>query len=205
MLCSRQDKPFYEKGMNRFALWCFALLMAGATSGVAHAQVASADTSARPSSDDRPGFWLELGVGGGLVDSTGAGVAVFAGARLQQRRMLWSVRWDGVADGWSSDVAQLALLVGVATTRSDARFASVSAGVGYVSQTICDRSCGFLSNASQRITHGAHSVGVTIAAETSLRAGHSGGVGIGLTSAANINTASSFVAAGLSVSFGRWR
>lgn len=191
--------------MKRIALWCFALLVAGAESGAAHAQVAPADTSTGLSSDRRAGFWLELGVGAGLPDSAGAGVAAFAGAHLQRQRMLWSVRWDGVADGWSSDVAQLALLLGVATMRSDARFAAISAGVGFVSQTICDRACGLLSDSRQRLTHRANSVGVTIAAETSLRAGHQGGVGIGLTSAANINASASFVAAGLTVSFGRWR
>jgi hypothetical protein len=48
-------------------------------------------------------------------------------------------------------------------------------------------------------------IGVSLAAKTALRAGRSGGVGIGLTAFGNINSLSSFGGVTLSISGGRWR
>jgi hypothetical protein len=186
--------PACSGRMTQRTLWT-ALLVAGMT-----AQAGSQVSTAQPF-----GAWLEVGAGGGVVQSDHGTAALAASGHLQMNRVLWSARWDGVVTGWSSDVDQFALLLGLATRRSDARFASLSIGAGFVQAQLCDHGCGLLSTPAETQKHTESAVGIAFAAQTALRAGNQGGVGIGLVSAGNINSLSSFATLGLTVSVGRWR
>jgi hypothetical protein len=149
-------------------------------------------------------LWLELGAGVGKSASAKGNAAVSGAVEWQRGHGLWSVRGDAVSTSWSSSVAQVALLLGRATVDSNARFGGASAGLGFVHSTACIRNCGLFSSgpATQTARDG---LGVSVAVTGALRAGRRGGVGIGITPFANINSLSSFVGVSVGVSGGRWR
>ena len=180
------------------------VLAAIATSVEAQTPTPAAESNRPSASANQTGYWLSIDAGAGGATEEGGGLLLGASAHLQQRSVLWSLRWDGVATGWNSDVVAVSLLAGHATTDDSPRYSTLSAGVGFVSHVACRGYCGLFSAASDTIrTH--NTFGLSVAGEIGFRTGGRGGVGIGLTSVANINPEASFVALGVTVSGGRWR
>src|SRR4051794_7815884 len=98
--------------MPRRAAWTLLFLASIATRVASQAPSSPARAGTLP---ERPlGAWLDVGAGAASAASSGADVGLSIGARLQLDRVLWSAQWDGVVTGWSSDVDQFALLLGVA-------------------------------------------------------------------------------------------
>ena len=174
---------------------------------VATRALAQTSTSPTPAGESNPagrGIWLELGAGVGKAAGKTGDAAVSASLAWQQRQRLLSVRGDAVSTSWSSSIAQVALLLGRATIRSDARFASASLGLGFVHSDACVTNCGLFSSGPS--VHSADdAIGATAVVNAAIRAGHRGGVGIGVSAFANVNSISSFAGATVSVSAGRWR
>jgi len=150
------------------------------------------------------GFWLELGAGVGKAASTSGNAAVSGGLDWQRGTQLVSLRGDAVSTSWSSSVAQVALLLGRATDRQRSRFGAASAGLAFVRSAECIRNCGILSSGpADQQTHSG--VGAAGAITGAIRAGNRGGIGIGITAFANVNSLSSFAGATVTLSGGRWR
>ena len=174
----------------------------------AGAQTTDSTSSARLSGSTMPralnGLWASIGVGAGGAANNGGGLLVGLSLHMQQDKSLWSLRWDGLATGWDSDVQQFSLVFGRGTSEASSRFLSGSVGLGYVASTSCRGDCGLLGFTPDT-THTTNTIGLSLAGEMAIRAGARGGVGIGLTSVASINPKASFVAVGLSLSGGRWR
>ena len=126
---------------------------------------------------------------------------------LERRGLLWNARVDGLAAGWDNELDHYALLVGRGRANSDqsSSFKSISAGLGFVHRVTCEGDCsGFLSTGPST-THASNTIGVSVVADWALRHGDRSGVGIGLTSFANLNPEASFFALVLNLSAGRWR
>ena len=182
-----------------------ALLVTALTVCAVSQTPAASSRQSGSSVDARPlGMWFQFGAGVGDSRSQSGGAALSASGNVQVNRVVWTARLDGVFPNvGSSNVTQLAALIGV-TTRRDARFASASVGVAYVGRKTCVSGCGLLSDLGET-SYNQSTTGLAFAAETALRAGDQVGVGIGLTSFANLNSLSSFVGIGLSFSLGQWR
>ena len=150
------------------------------------------------------GTWLELGAGVGKATGKKGDAAGSAVLAWQERQLLLSLRGDAVSTSWSSSITQVGLLLGRATTRSDARFAAAALGVGFVHADACISNCGLFSTGPS-VHSGDNAIGATAVVNAAIRAGHRGGVGIGVTAFANANSVSSFAGATVSLSAGRWR
>ena len=180
------------------------LLAVAAARVEAQTPVPVAESSRSSASGNPTAFWLSIDAGAGGATPEGGGLLLGASAHLQQRSTLWSLRWDGVATGWNSDVVAVSLLVGRVTTDDSPRYSTLSAGVGVVSHVSCRGDCALVSFSPDTI-HTENTFGLSLAGEIGFRTGGRGGIGIGLTSVGNINPKASFVALGVTVSGGRWR
>jgi len=181
-----------------------ALLAAIATHALGQAPVPPEAVVPHTIGVDLRGFWIELGAGVGKAADANGDADVSASIEWQQGSTLLSVRGDGVSTGWSSAVGQLAFLVGRASTKSGGRFGAASAGVAFTQSSVCITNCGiFSSGPSTKETH--NTIGLAGVVKGALRSGSRGGVGIGVSLFANVNSVASFGGLALSLSGGRWR
>ena len=185
--------------MRRIA-FSFALFLFVGT----NASAQGAGAAIPGSESEGPGMWFELGAGVGKAAGAAGNAALSASVDWRNAKLLVSGRGDALSTSWSSSVAQIGLLAGRASTRPDGRFASASAGVGFVHADQCVTNCGLLSTGAA--THESRDgVGVSLAMQGALRAGHRAGVGIGIAAFGNVNSISSFAGVTLTLSGGRWR
>ena len=134
----------------------------------------------------------------------GGGLTAGLGLHMERRNLLWNLRADGIATSWSGEVDHYALVVGRANSDQSRSYRSLSGGLAFLHRVRCDGDCGIFQTAPNTI-HVSNTIGLSVVGEWARRAGEKKGMGIGLTSFANLNPEASFLVVAVSVSAGRWR
>lgn len=140
---------------------------------------------------------------GSSADQGGA-LSAGLGVHVERRNVLWNVRVDGLATNWSSELDHYAITVGRANSDQSTSYMSLSGGLAFLHRVRCEGDCGLFQTAPNT-THVSNTIGLTVVGEWARRAGDEKGVGIGLTSFANLNPEASFLVVAVSLSAGRWR
>lgn len=192
--------------MHRLGFRGLLLLSICATSTRASAQLRPTppDTVRLPS-PHRKGTWFDLALGFGSAANDGAAAVAGIGMHLERHNLLWNARVDGLATSWDSELDHYALLVGRANSDQSSSFKSISAGLGFIHRVTCEGDCGGLLSTGPTTKVASNTIGVSVVTDWALRHGDRSGVGIGLTSFANLNPEASFFALVLNLSAGRWR
>ena len=125
--------------------------------------------------------WLALGIGGGAFADSDAAYSAVVELAYQRGPHLLALRASGVGEIDGSDVVDLGLLYGRATTGRGIGHASIAIGLAYV---------------------GADGFGVPLAADASIRTSV---IGVGLKAFANLNNQRSFIGLALVVQLGSLR
>src|SRR5262245_18998993 len=160
--------------------------------------------SVRLPSQGRRATWFDVGLGMGSAANDGGAVAAGLGLHLERHNLLWNARVDGLATSWSGELDHYAVTVGRANADQSSSYRSLSGGLAFLHRVRCDGDCGLFQTAPN-IKHVSNTIGLSVVGEWARRAGDEKGVGIGLTSFANLNPEASFFALTLSLSAGRWR
>ena len=166
-----------------------SLIVLGLGTGAASAQ---RDSTAGPRVSNIRGVWASGAVG--FADDQFFDTF---GLHVQRGRAVMSVRKDAVGVGGTGPTNAVGVLFGVATTSVARWHIATSLGVA--------RSTRIAYSIAARGYERETATGAIVAADLALRAGRSGGAGLGLAMAASRNAVRSYAAIGLEVSLGRWR
>ena len=170
------------------------------------AQTTPADTSSRalPGNATR-GAWFAASLGGATYRIRhGDGAAVLTGdVNVQRGPWLTSLRGQFLFD--FGETGAVSLLLGRATTSNSVGFASVSGGLTALARRPCVAGCELLGDVGTELGPSRGGVGVMIAGDAALRAGHEAGASIGLSGFVDLNTRRSYGGIGLEIGVGGWR